>query len=74
MIKKSEKNMLNNLLNDTEKEIIKYIVYSKNNREIADLLHLSEGRVRNIITRIFKKLNVKDRTQLAVYAVKKDII
>lgn len=66
--------MLNNLLNDTEKEIIKYIVYSKNNREIADLLHLSEGRVRNIITRIFKKLNVKDRTQLAVYAVKKDII
>ena len=35
MIKKSEKNMLNNLLNDTEKEIIKYIVYSKNNREIS---------------------------------------
>jgi len=73
-VKKTDKNTINNLLNDTEKEIIKYIVYSKNNREIAQILHLSEGRVRNIITRIFRKLDVKDRIELAVLAVKNDIV
>ena len=57
-----------------EQQIIEYIVEGKTNKQIAQILCLSEGRVRNIITDIFNKLKVKDRTQLAVFAVKNDLV
>ncbi|KEO84949.1 response regulator transcription factor [Tumebacillus flagellatus] len=41
----------------------------KSNKEIAGLFHLSEGRIKNIITGILKKNNLHDRTQLALYAI-----
>ncbi|MEM7126852.1 MAG: response regulator transcription factor [Chloroflexota bacterium] len=41
-----------------------------NNAAIAEILHLSEGTVRNHISAILAKLNVADRTQAAVIAVK----
>ena len=37
------------------------------NREIAAELYLSEGTVRNYISNILEKLELRDRTQLAVY-------
>ena len=40
------------------------------NKEIATELFLAEGTVRNQISRLLDKLSLKDRTQLAVYAVK----
>ena len=49
-------------------------IEGKSNKENADKVHLSEGRIRNIITEVFIKLGVKDRTQLAVYSVRNDII
>lgn len=61
-------------LADREKEIIRYIVEGKNNREISQVLYLSEGRVKNLITGILKKLGVKGRTQLVVYALKKKLV
>lgn len=61
-------------LTDQELAIIQQIVFGKNNREIATEIYLSEGRVRNIITGILEKLQLKDRTQLAVYAVKNKLI
>ena len=65
---------LRKLLSDKEIQIIQHIVEGKGNKKIATELKLSEGRVRNIITEIFNKLKVKDRTQLAVFAVKNNLV
>ncbi|MBS4192683.1 response regulator transcription factor [Bacillus sp. FJAT-49705] len=43
------------------------------NKEIADELHLSIGTVKNHITAILQKLELRDRTQLAIFAVKNDL-
>lgn len=59
-------------LSAIEKEIVKLIVYGKNNKQISEILHLSEGRVRNLITVIFRKFNVDDRIKLAVLVVSKN--
>ncbi len=40
------------------------------NREISEKLHLSVGTVKNHITQILQKTDLRDRTQLAIYAVK----
>ena len=61
------------LLTDREKEICRLIAEGKNNREIADELYLSEGTVKNHITRVLIKLDLRDRTQLAVFTIKNDI-
>ena len=37
------------------------------NKEIASLLYLSEGTVRNYISTILEKLSLRDRTQLAIF-------
>ena len=39
------------------------------NKEIAGRLYLSEGTVRNYISSILRKLELRDRTQLAIWAV-----
>jgi DNA-binding NarL/FixJ family response regulator len=41
------------------------------NKEISGTLFLSEGTVRNYISSILMKLNLRDRTQLAIWAVQK---
>ena len=43
------------------------------NKEIAEKLFLSVGTVKNHISQILQKLELRDRTQLAIYAVKNDI-
>lgn len=42
---------------------------AKANKEIAYELHLSEGTVKEYLNRIFRKLEVKSRTELAVWAM-----
>jgi DNA-binding NarL/FixJ family response regulator len=71
---KSEDNPPNIDLTEREIDIIRLIVQGKSNREIAVSLLLSETRVKSLITQILKKFNVEDRTQLAVYALKNNII
>lgn len=53
-----------------EKEILKLVAQGYDNKEIAAALFLAEGTVRNQISKLLDKLALKDRTQLAVYAVK----
>lgn len=55
---------------DRELEIIKLVAQGYDNKDIATELFLAEGTVRNNISRVLDKLSLKDRTQLAVYAVK----
>ena len=58
---------------ERELEIIKLVAQGYDNKEIATQLYLASGTVRNQLSRILEKLNLKDRTQLAVYAVKHGI-
>lgn len=61
-------------LSPSARKILSYIVEGKSNREIGILLRLSEGRIRNIISELFEKTNTTDRTQLAVFAVRNDLV
>jgi DNA-binding NarL/FixJ family response regulator len=56
----------------TEKEydIITKIADGLSNKEISDLLYLSEGTIRNNISTILEKLNLRDRTQIAIFYYK----
>ncbi|MCL2864360.1 MAG: response regulator transcription factor [Lachnospiraceae bacterium] len=57
-------------INEKEEEIIVLVAQGLNNKEIADQLFLSEGTVRNYLSNILDKLNLRDRTQLAVFYYK----
>ena len=61
-------------LSEKELEIIKWIVHGKSTKEVAALVFLSEGRVRNIISEILTKLDMKDRVQLAIFAVRNHLV
>lgn len=54
-------------LNEKELEIVVKVAKGFSNREIASDMFLSEGTVRNYISGILTKLNLRDRTQLAVF-------
>lgn len=50
-----------------EQEIIELVAEGLSNREIAEKLFLSDGTVRNYLSNILDKLQLRDRTQLAVF-------
>lgn len=57
-------------LSDKERELIDLVAQGLSNREVANSLFLSEGTVRNRISVILEKLNLRDRTQLAIFFYK----
>ena len=61
-------------LTQRETDIMRLIAEGNDNKEIASSLFLAEGTVRNNISRLLEKLHLKDRTQLAVFAVKNNIV
>lgn len=54
-------------LTEREKDIMALVGQGYNNQEIAQRLYLSEGTVRNYISTLLEKLELRDRTQLAIY-------
>lgn len=54
-------------ISDKELSIIRGVADGLSNREIAEKLFLGEGTVRNYISTILEKLNLRDRTQLAIF-------
>ena len=61
-------------LTPRETDILRLICDGADNKEIAAKLYLAEGTVRNSISRMLEKLGLKDRTQLAVFALKNNIV
>ena len=57
-------------LTDRERDIIEKVADGLSNREIAEELFLGEGTVRNYLSIILEKLNLRDRTQLAIFYYK----
>ncbi len=60
-------------LTKTEWNIIEQVEMGASNKEIAKTLNLSEGTVRNYLSAILNKLGLRDRTQLAIWAVQTGI-
>ena len=60
-------------LNRTERSIASLVGRGLSNKEIAEKLFLSEGTIRNALSSALSKLNLRDRTQLAIWAVQTGI-
>ena len=57
-------------LTEREMDVLRLIARGHSNKEIAGSLHLTEGTVKGYVSTILGKLQVADRTQAALYAVK----
>jgi len=65
-----KKHFEQNSLTQREIEVLLLIADGKNNKEIADELYISEKTVKNHVSNIFRKIDVSDRTQAAIYVFK----
>lgn len=61
-------------LSTKEIDIIRLIANGLTNKEISNELFLSEGTIKNNISSILSKLNLRDRTQIAIFAFKNKIV
>lgn len=61
-------------LSNKEVEIIRLVASGYSNQEIADTLFLSVGTIKNNVTTILSKLELRDRTQLAIFAFENHIM
>jgi DNA-binding NarL/FixJ family response regulator len=57
-----------------EREIVRHVAIGLRNAEVADRLHVTEGTVKTHLNNIFQKLGLRDRVELALYAVRMGII
>ena len=71
---KNEDEIKIDALTKRELEVLKEMAVGKFNRDIAKEMEISERTVKNHISSIFKKLDVTDRTQAAVFAIRNNII
>lgn len=55
-------------LSDRELEVLRLVAQGASNKEVASALYIAEGTVKNHLTNIFSKLDVRDRTQAALKA------
>lgn len=61
-------------LTDRELEVLRLVAQGASNREISTLLFISEKTTKNHLTHIFEKIGVSDRTQAALWAVRRGLV
>ncbi|MBC6972923.1 response regulator transcription factor [Bacillus sp. Xin] len=62
------------MLTKREKEVLREIAKGRSNKEIAAELHITEQTVKTHVSNVLAKLEVDDRTQAALYAVKNGVV
>ena len=55
-------------------EVLRQLAYGLTNKEIAQALHISYETVKEHVQHILRKIGVSDRTQAAVWAVRKELV
>ena len=65
---------LNSDITDRELEVIRLVAKGMSNKEIANTLVISEKTVKSHISSLLSKLNLSDRTQLAIHALKNGLV
>ena len=60
-------------LTERDWDVLKQLGYGLSNREIGELLYISEGTVKNHVSNVIAKLGLRDRTQAAIFAVRHGI-
>ena len=73
-IKRGERRQPDDLLTDREREILNLVAAGHSNREIAQLLNISEHTVHNHRARLMEKLGVHNRLELLKYALRQGIV
>ncbi|MDR2209938.1 MAG: response regulator transcription factor [Spirochaetaceae bacterium] len=68
--KHRSKHILPGTVSPAEKQIISFVGQGLTNREIAQRLRLSEGTIRNYVSSVLQKMGLRDRTQVAIFALK----
>lgn len=63
-----------NELTEREREVLICLVQGLNNKDIAERLYISDKTVKIHVSKIFKKLNVKSRSQAVIYAVQHQLV
>ena len=74
MIEKNEDEVKIDSLTRRELEVLKLLAVGMYNKEVAEKLNISERTVKNHVSNIFKKLEVTDRTQAALFAIRNNLI
>lgn len=74
MIKRDDDKFKIEALTKREKEVLILVANGMFNKDIADQLNISERTVKNHLSNIFKKIDVSDRTQAAVFAIRNGLI
>ena len=72
--KRQKLNMDQYDLTDRELELMRYMADGLSNKEIGNLLYLSEGTVKNSVTTLLAKLELKDRTQVVAFAFRNGLV
>ena len=57
-----------------ESDVLKLVAEGLSNKQIANRLHLTEGTVKGYVSQILAKLRLEDRTQIALYAVRRGLV
>jgi NarL family two-component system response regulator LiaR len=61
-------------LTEREREVVSLVAHGLSNREIAQQLSISHGTVKTHVSSILSKLNLNDRTQLAIFAINEGLV
>jgi NarL family two-component system response regulator LiaR len=61
------------VLTERERDVIRLVAQGQNNQDIAQALFINDKTVKTHVSNILRKLNLTDRTQLAIYAIKNNL-
>ncbi len=74
LLQNQEERQIDATLTPRERAILKCIGEGLNNKEVAERLGLSVGTVKNQTSHVLDKLELRDRTQLAIYAIRHRLV